>query len=118
MRFKIDENLHDDVAALLAGHGYDVHTVHTEGLRGCDDMALAQQCRVEGRAILTLDLDFADIRRFPPADYAGLIVLRVGDQSRRHVLNVVTRILDLLKSEPLAGRLWIGSDADVRIRDG
>jgi hypothetical protein len=31
MRFKIDENLHDDVAALLAADGYDAHTVHVEG---------------------------------------------------------------------------------------
>jgi hypothetical protein len=29
MRFKFDENLHDDVAALFASHGHDVHTVHT-----------------------------------------------------------------------------------------
>ena|ERR1700676_3151117 len=118
MRFKIDENLHDDVAALLAHEGHDVETVYTEGLRGCADPDLAQHCRIEGRAIVTLDLDFADIRAYPPADYAGLIVLRVRDQSRRHVLSVLARVLDLLRREPVTGRLWIISDAGVRIRDG
>jgi predicted nuclease of predicted toxin-antitoxin system len=105
MRFKVDENLHDDVAALLASHGHDAHTVHTEGLRGCDDGALAQHCRVEGRTIVTLDLDFADIRTFPPAAQPGMIVLRVGDQSRRHVLTVIGRVLELLEREPITGRL-------------
>lgn len=118
MQFKIDENLHDNVADLLAAHGHDVHTVHSEGLRGSSDAALAQQCQVESRAIVTLDLDFADIRIFPPAIYSGIIVLRVADQSRRHVLSVMTRILGLLNSETLVGRLWIVSDAGVRIRGG
>jgi predicted nuclease of predicted toxin-antitoxin system len=67
MRFKIDENLHDDVADLLIKAGHDAKTVHDEGLRGCDDTLLAQHCIAEARVIVTLDLDFADIRAFPPA---------------------------------------------------
>ena len=34
MRFKIDENLHDDVADALRTHGHDALTVFEEGLRG------------------------------------------------------------------------------------
>ncbi|MBS0208101.1 MAG: DUF5615 family PIN-like protein [Planctomycetes bacterium] len=117
MRFKIDENLHDEIGDLLSSHGHDAHTVHTEGLCGSDDVTLAQHCRDEGRALVTLDLDFADIRNFPPADHAGLIVLRVANQSRSHILSVVRRILDLLPREPITGRLWIVSEADVRIRE-
>ena len=44
MRFKIDENLHNDMAALMAGGGHNVQTVHDESLRGCDDSILAQRC--------------------------------------------------------------------------
>ena len=71
MRFKVDENLHDDVANLLAGDGHDAHTVHAEGLRGCDDATLAQHCVNDDRALVTLDMDFADIRAFPPAAMRG-----------------------------------------------
>ncbi len=116
MQFKIDENLHDDAAQLMQADGHDVETVHSEGLRGADDSNIAAHCRSEGRAIVTLDLDFADIRAFPPAGNAGLVVLRVGDQSRRHVLAVMAQVLDLLKREQVAGRLWIVSEAGVRIR--
>jgi predicted nuclease of predicted toxin-antitoxin system len=118
MRFKVDENLHDDVASLLANHGHDVETVRTEGLRGHEDDALLDRCRQEDRAIVTLDVDFADIRAYPPASNKGIVVVRVRNQSRPNVLRVMTRVLDLLEREPLTGQLWIASDADIRIRRG
>jgi predicted nuclease of predicted toxin-antitoxin system len=118
MRFKTDENLHDDVAALLVSEGHDAETVYAEGLRGCVDPILAQHCASEGRALVTLDLDFADIRAFPPAATPGIIVLRVHDQSRPAVLRVMAQVVDLLKRESVIGRLWIVTDAGVRIRGG
>jgi predicted nuclease of predicted toxin-antitoxin system len=116
MRFKIDENLHDDVAALLVAAGHDVQTVYDEGLRGSIDEVIAEHCRIEDRALVTLDLDFADIRTYPPAGHPGMIVLRVAHQSRPHILQVVSSIVTLLDSEQLANRLWIVSEAGVRIR--
>ena len=116
MKFKIDENLHDNVAALLAGTGHDAKTVHDRGIRGCNDTTLSQHCAAEARVIVTLDLDFADIRAFPPSNGAGIIVLRVRDRSRRHILDVITRALPLVMQEPVAGRLWIVSEAGIRIR--
>jgi predicted nuclease of predicted toxin-antitoxin system len=116
MLFKTDENLHDDVAALFASAGHDVHTVYDEGLRGSPDDAIAERCRNEGRVLVTLDLDFADIRTYPPAAHPGMIVLRVGNQSRRHILRVLSPVVALLDKEPVAARLWIVSEAGVRIR--
>jgi hypothetical protein len=72
----------------------------------------------EDRAIVTLDLDFADIRAFPPASTAGMIVLRVHDQSRSSVLRAMGHAVDLIKRKPVEGRLWIVTDAGVRIRGG
>jgi predicted nuclease of predicted toxin-antitoxin system len=118
MRFKIDENLHDDVAVLLADRGHDVHTVHTEGLKGCHDDSLARHCKRDGRALVTLDLDFADIRSYPPIEYAGIVVLRIVNQSRSSVLRVMASVADLLDREQLVQRLWIVTDASIRIRGG
>jgi predicted nuclease of predicted toxin-antitoxin system len=118
MRFKVDENLPDDIAEALQARGHDAETVYGEGLRGKDDPTIAERCRQEERAIVTLDLDFANITVYPPEGYPGLIVLRVADQSRAHVLRVFTRILDLMDQEPLAGHLWIVEERQVRIRGG
>ena len=42
MRFKIDENLHEDVAEALRTHGHDAQTVFDEGLRGHADPEIAE----------------------------------------------------------------------------
>jgi len=117
-RFKIDENLHDDVAEALRTHGQDAQTVFDEGLRGQPDPDVAEAARREGRALVTLDLDFGNIREYPPEHYRGSIVLRVADQSRRHVLNVMERVVALLDRAPLEGHLWVVSEGGVRIRPG
>ena len=83
MRFKIDENLHVDAAELLRQHRHDAMTVHEQGLQGGADADIANVCPQEGRAVMTLDLDFSAVRHYPPADSQGLIVLRLNDQSRR-----------------------------------
>lgn len=118
MRFKIDENLHDDVAETLSTHGHDAQTVFDQGLRGRPDPDIAEAARREGRALVTLDLDFGNIREYPPEHYRGLIVLRVIDQSRRHVLNVIERVIAVLDRAPLEGHLWVVSEGGVRIRPG
>ena len=117
MEFKIDENLHSDAATLLRRHGHDAVTVYEQRLRGGSDEEVIGVCRCEGRALVTLDLDFADIRTYPPTEYQGIVVLRLRDQSRQSALSVLERVVPLLSAEPLAGRLWIADESQVRIRE-
>jgi len=91
MRFKTDENVHPDVAAA---------------------------CQREGRTLLTLDLDFADIRLYPPPSFPGIIVLRLATQSRPHVLQSVRRLLPVLTESNLAASLWIVDEHSIRVRGG
>jgi predicted nuclease of predicted toxin-antitoxin system len=117
VQFKIDENLHA-AAEVLRQHGYDTPTVHKQGLQGGADADIANVCQQEGRAVITLDLDFSDVRHYPPEAYQGLIVVRLNDQSRASVLNIIGRIIPLLDVEPLVGNLWIVQETSVRIREG
>jgi predicted nuclease of predicted toxin-antitoxin system len=112
----VDENLHGDVAEALRSRGHDALTVHDQKMRGSPDSRLGAVCRAEGRAIVSLDLDFANVHDYPPRDYPGMIVLRLQDQSRPYVLRVFNSVLDLLEREPLAGCLWIVEEHRVRIR--
>ena len=118
MRFKADENLPPEVAAFLRDNGHDALTVWDQGMRGEPDERLAAVCQSERRALVTLDLGFADIRTYPPERFAGLIVLRLNHQSWRHVLAVLPRVLELVKTEPLEGRLWIVDEQSLRVREG
>ncbi len=89
MRFKVDEDLPDDIAEVLRMHGHDAETVYGEGLRGKTDPTIAERCQQEQRAVVTLDLDFANITVYPPEKYPGLIVLRIADQSRALILRIL-----------------------------
>ncbi len=118
MRFKVDENLPRAVADLLASAGHDVSTVHEQRMVGVDDPTLAKTCRSERRVLITLDLDFSDLVAYPPAEYAGFIVVRASVQETGHVTAIVRRILPLLQSENPEARLWVVDETAVRIRDG
>jgi predicted nuclease of predicted toxin-antitoxin system len=116
MRFKVDENLPAEVAELLRAAGHDALTVLDEKLGGRPDPAIGQVIKDEKRALVTLDLDFADIRAYPPGEYAGLIALRPTMQDKPSVLALIRRVITLLNTEPLTGTLWVVDETSVRIR--
>jgi predicted nuclease of predicted toxin-antitoxin system len=116
MRFKLDENLPEALTAVFLGAGHDAHTVGAEGLVGAKDPLVLAACLRENRALVTFDLDFADIRAYPPAEYPGLMVLRLRSQAAPHVITVLTHALPLLATEALVGHLWLIEDSQVRIR--
>ena len=118
MRCKIDEHLPLEIKDLLVQHQHDSVTVAEQGMAGCIDPDLAQVCQKEVRALLTLDLDFSDIRAYPPEDYHGIVVFRPAIQSITTLVRLTTRLLTLLEREPLVGQLWIVEDDRVRIREG
>ena len=116
MLFKIDENLPVEVAELLRDSGHDALTVLDQQLGGQPDRTIGGILRDEKRALMTLDLDFADIRAFPPGEYAGLILFRLPVQDKHSILSLVKRVIPLLSREPLVGTLWIVDPTAIRIR--
>jgi predicted nuclease of predicted toxin-antitoxin system len=116
VRCKVDENLPIDAAALLQQAGHDCQTVYDEALDGATDQRVIDTCRAEGRALLTLDLDFADLRTYPPAEYPGIIVLRPAEPDKEHVLRLLARTLPVLEREAVVHSLWIVEETRVRIR--
>jgi predicted nuclease of predicted toxin-antitoxin system len=117
LKFKVDENLPIEVARLLVDAGHDAVTVLDQNLGGRPDPEVVAVCRLEGRVVVTLDLHFSDIRAYPPADSAGIIVLRLVRLDKSWVLAAVKRFLPTLNQEPLAGKLWIVDESTIRIRD-
>ena len=101
---------------MLNEAGHEASTVHEEGLGGAADKRIAERCRAEGRALITLDVGFADIRTYRPGEHSGIIVLRLMRQNKRKVLEVIGRLVEMAKSEELAGKLWVVEGDRVRIR--
>ena len=116
MKFKVDENLPVELAELLRNEGYDAITVIEQNLSGRSDSIVASVCKREKRIIITLDTDFADIREYPPAQYPGIIVLRIRKQDKRFILHLFKRVIRLFRKEKVDKRLWILEEDRIRIR--
>ena len=114
--FKVDENLPVEATTRLRDAGHDAMSVHDQEMIGATDNSLAIICREEERAIVTLDLDFADIRSYPPDEQFGIIVLRPHLQDKASVLELIDSLISKLDSEPLIGKLWIMTRTTIRIR--
>jgi len=115
--FKVDENLPLEVTALLQEAGFDAVSVHDQRMDGSTEATIASVCKAEQRAIVTLDLDFADILAYPPEDFPGLIILRLDHQDKQHVIDVLTQLAPKLADDKeLVGKLWIINEQTIRIR--
>jgi predicted nuclease of predicted toxin-antitoxin system len=99
-------------------HRFVADTVADESLSGAKDEIVATVSRAEGRILVTLDLDFANIRAYPPGEHIGIIVLRVKRQDKATVLAYVRRLAAALTLRNPSGELWILDGNRIRFRQG
>lgn len=116
MRFKLDENLPREAAKLFAKAGHQAITVIEQGLAGAADEAVYAACLQEKRALVTLDVGFADIRRYPPKEQSGIIVLHPRSQDRKRITGAIENMIRTLTMEPIDGHLWVVEETRIRIR--
>lgn len=116
LRFKLDENIPRRVESGLRDVGNDVETAQSEGLAGVLDPHLLAACIAEDRILVTLDLDFADIRTYPPGSHRGVWVLRPAEQSFASILELALAGVRLASVERTGGQLWVIDQRRIRIR--
>jgi predicted nuclease of predicted toxin-antitoxin system len=116
MRFKVDENLPREACDLLSRAGHDAISVGEQGLGGAADTRIYELCQDERRALITLDVDFANVQAYDPKSSSGVIVLRLARQDKRRLLDALATTLPVLEREPLNERLWIVEEGRLRIR--
>jgi predicted nuclease of predicted toxin-antitoxin system len=116
VKFKTDENLPVQAAATLRDSGFDAETVWDENLCGFEDDTISERVRSEGRILVTLDLDFANIRAYPPDEHPGIIVLRLKNQDKDAVIACVKRIAHAVSERSPVGELWIVEQDRIRFR--
>jgi predicted nuclease of predicted toxin-antitoxin system len=118
MRFLLDANMPRSALAVFVLFGHEAVLAKDVGLGSASDDEIAARARSTGSVLLTRDLDFADIRRYPPDEYNGIVVLRLPDTT---VAGEIALILKRFLNEPafvdsLPGRLAIVELERARFR--
>jgi predicted nuclease of predicted toxin-antitoxin system len=117
MRLKLDENIDARLAVLLRQAGHEAATVRDQGLHGTADPALYDHCAAEDHVLVTLDLDFSNVLRYPPESTPGLVVLRGPNNLLPTVRILIQTLIDALTREIPSGQLWIVEPGRVRIHE-
>jgi len=116
MKFKLDENFGTRTQHIFEKAGHDAETVYQELLQGASDQHLYEVCCREQRCLVTLDLDFSDITRFPPEKCGGIAVIRLPKSPSLPLLErLVKQLLLAVNQMPLAPELWIVEIGRIRI---
>jgi predicted nuclease of predicted toxin-antitoxin system len=118
MRFLIDADLPRSSSDVIRRYGHEAIDVRDVGLRDAKDADIARYARTQGLCLITGDVDFADIRNYPPSQYAGIVVLSLHRTANARFIN---RLLDgfLQQQDLLAqlpGNLAIVEPGRVRLR--
>ena len=116
MKVKLAENLPASAAAALAGAGHDAGTGPGGGLTGARDPDVVSAAAGAGRILVCLDVGLGDIRGYPPGSHAGIVVLRVPDQSAATVTKTISDLASLTELASLAGSVAVLQRGLLRTR--
>jgi predicted nuclease of predicted toxin-antitoxin system len=116
-RFLIDEDMPRSLARVLRDAGFEVEDVRDVGLRGNSDERIFEYAVLHSLVVVTGDLGFANILRFPPNDHAGIVVCRFPNEwSLSGINDIALRGIMTLATEPLTGSIAVIEPSRIRVR--
>ncbi len=116
MLIKLDEDLSPMVGEPLGEAGHEVRTVAGQRWSGLDDDELWSRVSAEAAFFVTADKGFGDIRRFPPGDHAGILLLRPDRESLVEFRALLADVLARGGLSGLKGAVTVATPRAVRVR--
>jgi len=116
MKLKLDENLSRHLKPVLISLGHDVLTTADENLLSRPDVEVAACAAREGRMLLTLDIEFADLRKYPPGSHPGIVLFRPTSLGPLSVNRFVERFVRSTDLSVLSGCVAAVEPHGVRVR--
>jgi predicted nuclease of predicted toxin-antitoxin system len=114
--FLADENMPKLLVSALRAAGHAAEDVYMAGLRGQLDADIYAYAQAHRQTIITGDLDFANVTRYPPPHF-GIIVVRLPNMvpPAERVQEVLNALM-ILEGQRLANTLFIGERGRTRRR--
>ena len=116
MKVKLDENVPVGLVSDLRLHGHEAATVVGQGLGGAADPVVWRKVQAEGRFLITMDLDFSDVRSYPPGSHPGILLLRPHRDGRKAIIALVRNVLRRADLDSMAGCLAVADEHKTRVR--
>lgn len=116
MKLKLDENLSRHLKSALSEIGHDVLTAADEDLLSRPDTVIAATTRREDRILLTLDVEFADLRKYPPGAHPGILVFRPPSFGPASVNTFIVDWIRSLDLKKLSSCVAVIDARGVRVR--
>ncbi len=116
-RFVIDEDMPRSTARNLRCLGYEVKDIRDYGLRGADDEEIYQFAQSDQAVLITADMDFGNILRFPIGSHFGIVIAHFPNEMTTNEVDcqLVERIRDFAEDD-FKGNLVIVEPGKVRVR--
>ncbi|PSQ53741.1 MAG: hypothetical protein BRD28_03555 [Bacteroidetes bacterium QH_10_64_37] len=121
MRFFADHCVPESVAKALETEGHEVIRLRHQLLNDTPDSEVIAEAQDLNALLLSLNVDFSDLVRYPPQQYGGIVSLQV--RGRPEVLDpLIKRLTDYLEANPkrehYRGKLLLVEAHRIRVRSG
>jgi predicted nuclease of predicted toxin-antitoxin system len=117
LKFVIDEDMPRSTAKVLRTKDYVALDVRDSGLRGKSDDEIFKFAQKEKAVILTGDLGFGNLLRFPIGSHAGIVIAHFPNEvSTSELNNQIIKAFEHLSEIDFTGNLIIIEPGRARIR--
>lgn len=92
MRFFVDHCVPHSIGEILESDGHEVIRLSTRLRIDAEDSAVIEEAQKIGAILVSLNGDFADLLRYPPDEYGGIVALQVRNRPE-----VIPAIMNMLR---------------------
>ena len=116
-KLKLDENFPPSCVSIFRLKDIDASSVFEQNMNGSTDDTLFEVCIAEERILITFDLDFANIIRYPSAPTSGIIIVRTKKKiNLPQIESICEKLANFILHHEIEGNLCIVEDTKIRIR--
>lgn len=119
MRFFVDHCVPRSIGEVLESDGHEVIRLSDRLRIDAEDSAVIKEAQKIGAILLSLNGDYADLLRYPPDEYGGIVALQVRNRPEA-IPSIVDKLLGYLEQHPhqshYIGKLLLVEAHRIRVR--